>query len=721
VTDPADVPPGIQPVTAAGYPHLMSPLALGSLTLSNRVVMGSMHLGLEDKSRDLDALTAFYLARARGGVGLITTGGFSPNRAGVLYPGAGRVTEGLADDHRAMTDAVRSAGAAMLLQLLHAGRYSYHPLSVSASSSKSPITPFRALTLSDRGVVSTIDSFSKAAELAARAGYAGVEVMGSEGYLINQFLAPRTNHRTDRWGGSAADRRRFATRIVQAIRAATGPDFLISFRLSLADLVSEGQTWQEVTDLAHELVDAGVTLLGTGIGWHESRVPTIATSVPRAAFAELTARLRQEVSVPVVAANRINTPEVAERLLAEGSADLVQLARPLLADPDFVGKSRAGNADAINTCIACNQACLDRTFTREPASCMVNPMAGRETELVIEPATRSLRVAVVGAGPAGLAAACTAAECGHRVELFESSNHIGGQFDLARRIPGKEEFAETLRYFTHRISTSGVRLHLNSTATVELLREFDVVLLASGVRPRIPDIIGVDHPSVLCYPEVLTGAIVGQRVAIIGAGGIGVDVAEFLTHSAGHQDDLANWQRRWGVTDPADTRGGVMTPEPPDPARTVYLLQRRPGRIGATLGTTTGWIHRASLRASGVQQISSVTYERIDDEGLHITVAPSGSPLTRRLPRMPRILRQTRILAKQAAALLPTTGKAEPRILPVDTVVLCAGQESVTDMQAELMALGVRVHLVGGADVAHELDAVRAIEQGTRVAAGLGR
>ncbi len=652
------------------YPHLLAPLDLGFTTLRNRVVMGSMHTGLEDRRGDVPKLAAYFAERARGEVGLIVTGGYAPNRQGWLLPFASRLADrDAAQRHRTVTDAVHDEGGKIALQILHAGRYGYHPANVSASAVKSPITPFKPRALDAKGVEHTIADFARCAALAREAGYDGVELMGSEGYLINQFLAARTNRRTDEWGGSADKRMRFAIEVVARVREAVGEDFIIVYRLSLLDLVPDGQTWDEVVELAQAIEGAGATILNTGIGWHEARVPTIVSSVPRGAFTWTTRKLRPHVSLPLVTSNRINMPQLAERLIADGTADLVSMARPLLADPEWVAKAARGRADEINTCIACNQACLDHVFVRKHATCLVNPRAARETELVIEPATQRRRFAVVGAGPAGLAAATTLAQRGHDVELFEASAEIGGQFNLAKRIPGKEEFAETLRYFARQLELQGVAVHLATLATPAALSDFDGVVLATGVVPRVPDIDGIDHPSVKTYAEVIGGAEVGRRVAVIGAGGIGVDVAEFLTHAD------ADWAEEWGVADPAEHRGGVTTPRPAPPARRVTLLQRKRGRIGAGLGKTSGWVHRAALAAKRVEQLSGVTYERIDDAGLHITV------------------------------------EGEPRTLCVDTIVLCAGQESRRELDGG--------HLIGGAKLATELDAKRAIDEGTRLAARL--
>ncbi|WP_232677287.1 NADPH-dependent 2,4-dienoyl-CoA reductase [Nocardioides sp. R-C-SC26] len=664
-------------MSTASFDHLLSPITLGDLTLRNRVVMGSMHTGLEDSVRHLDELGAYYAERARGGVGLIITGGYAPNRRGWLKPFASEMTTRLqAMRHRDVTGAVHDAGGAIALQVLHAGRYGYHPLSVSASRRKSPITPFRPRALSTRGVDRTASDFARSAALAQKAGYDAVEVMGSEGYLINQFLAARTNDRTDSWGGTAARRMRFPVEIVRRTRELVGDGFPIVYRISLLDLVEGGQSWDEIVELAHLLTEAGVTAFNTGIGWHEARVPTIITQVPRGAWRSATARLKAEVAVPVCASNRINTPELAEEILATGQADLVSMARPLLADPAFVDKTMNGRADEINTCIACNQACLDHVFKNRRASCLVNPRACRETTLVLGPVRTARRVAVVGAGPAGLSAAEAAASRGHHVTLFEQSAQIGGQFRLAMAVPGKEEFAETLRYYTRRLEVLGVDVRLSTRADEAELAGYDDVVVASGVTPRMPDLPGIDHPSVVSYADVLSGRVVpGTRVAVIGAGGIGVDVSHWLTHDPADTED--DWRAHWGVGDPALHPGGLTEPKPRAPIREVTLVQRKTTPIGVGLGKTSGWAHRAVLRQAGVEQISGAAYVRIDDEGLHLLV------------------------------------DGEPRVVPCDHVVVCAGQESVRDLAAEGR------HVIGGADVAAELDAKRAIEQGVRVAAGL--
>lgn len=670
------------------FPQLLSPFDLGFTTLRNRVIMGSMHTGLEDRAKNTARLAEFYAERARGGVGLIVTGGYAPNRTGRLVPfGAKLTNRAEARRHRTITRAVHDAGGKIALQILHAGRYSYQPFSVSASSIKAPINPFRPRRLTGRGVRWQIRDFVRCARLARSAGYDGVEIMGGEGYFINQFLCERTNKRTDEWGGTAEKRRRMAVEIVRRTRAAVGPHFVILFRLSMADLVEGGQTWDEIVALAQEVEAAGATIINTDIGWHESRVPTIVTSVPRAAFVDVTEKLAKHVSIPVVASNRINMPEVAEEILTRGEVQLISMARPMLADPQWVRKAEAGAPDEINTCIACNQACLDHAFENKHVSCLLNPRAGRETELTLLPTRRTKHVAVVGAGPAGLSAALNLAQRGHTVTLFEARDEIGGQFSIARKIPGKEEFAETIRYYRRQLELAGVEVRLGTRvdATTLIDADYDEVVIATGVTPRVPDIAGIDHPKVLSYAELVRdGKPAGRSVAVIGAGGIGVDVSEFLTHEHSPTLDLDEWKREWGVTDPESAPGALTSPQPSPSPREVFLLQRKAGRIGSGLAKTTGWVHRAALKAKGVHELSDVNYERIDDDGLHITFGEK---------------------------------RERPRTLNVDTVVVCAGQESVRDLVDELTVAGVTTHVIGGADVAAELDAKRAIEQGTRLAA----
>jgi len=670
------------------YPHLNAELDLGFTTLRNRVLMGSMHVGLEEAPNGFERMAAFYAERARGEVGLIVTGGIAPNERGrPMKGGAMMVTEHEADQHRIVTQAVHAEGGKIAMQILHFGRYAYQPGLVAPSALQAPINAFVPHALTGDEVEQTIEDFVRCAALARHAGYDGVEIMGSEGYLINEFIAARTNHRDDEWGGSYAGRMRFAVEIVRRTRQRVGRDFIIIYRLSMLDLVEGGSTLEEVIALAQAIEAAGATLLNTGIGWHEARIPTIATKVPRAAYAWVTQRVMGQVGIPLITSNRINTPEVAERLLAEGYADMVSMARPLLADGDFVRKARQGRADEINTCIACNQACLDHTFGGKITSCLVNPRACHETELVIAPAPAAKRIAVVGAGPAGLSFAVTAAQRGHAVTLFDAASEIGGQFNIAKKVPGKEEFHETLRYFRRQLELGGVDLRLGHRVEAAQLIEggYDEIVLATGIRPRVPAIDGVDHPKVLGYLDVLQGdRPVGERVAIIGAGGIGFDVAEYLTH-AGDSGAVAprKFYAEWGIDTDYAQAGGLAQPQAEPSPRRVHLLQRKSTKVGDQLGKTTGWIHRTSLKARSVAMGSGVAYERIDDAGLHITV------------------------------------DGQPQLLEVDNVVLCAGQEPQRELHAALSAAGCSVHLIGGADVAAELDAKRAIVQGTTLAASL--
>ncbi|PRI10302.1 NADPH-dependent 2,4-dienoyl-CoA reductase [Leucobacter massiliensis] len=702
-------------MAAQYYPHLFEPLDLGFVTLPNRIVMGSMHLGLEEVPGGFERLAAFYAERTE--AALIVTGGIAPNAEGRLKPGAATLTSAAeAAQHRVVTEAVHAAGGRIALQILHAGRYGAHPDIVAPSALQAPISPFTPRELTDAGIERTIDDYVRTARLAQSAGYDGVEIMGSEGYLINEFTAPRTNHRRDRWGGPFEHRARFPLEIVRRVREAVGERFIIVYRLSMLDLVPDGATREEVIALARLIAGAGATLLNTGIGWHEARIPTIASSVPRGAFAWVTRQLRGEVPIPLVTTNRINAPETAERLLAAGDADLVSLARPFLADPGFVGKAARGEPARINTCIGCNQACLDHTFAGKLTSCLVNPRAGHETELILTPAVARKRIAVVGSGPAGLACATTAASRGHAVTLFEAADRVGGQLNVAMRVPGKAEFGETLRYFEGRLAETGVDLRLGHRVTAAELSggRYDEIVLATGVHPRLPDIEGLDHPSVLGYLDVLRGgAPVGERVAILGAGGIGFDVAEFLTADAEAADAeagataapdpeqgpaaerehrpappeghaaVAAFLAHWGV-DPAYARpGGLTEPAELRPRRSVALLQRKTSKVGAGLGKTTGWIHRTELSRRGVRMVPGVEYRRVDDAGLHLLL------------------------------------EGEELALPVDTIVLCTGQDPARELHEELSGLGIAAHLIGGADVAAELDAKRAIDQGTRLAAVL--
>lgn len=672
-------------IQTPAYPNLFRPLTIGHLTLPNRVLMGSMHTNLEEAPNGFERLAAFYAERAREGVSLIVTGGIAPNAEGAVFQGAhALVDEAQLPEHRQVVDAVHAEGGHLCMQILHAGRYAYSPELVAPSAIQAPINPFMPRALSSDEVEQQIADYVRCASLAQQAGYDGVEVMGSEGYLINQFICQRTNQRDDEWGGAFENRMRFAVEIVRRVREAVCERFVIIFRLSMIDLVEEGSTWEEVVTLGQAIEAAGANVINTGIGWHEARVPTIVTSVPRAAFTEVTKRIKSALSIPLITTNRINMPDIAERVLAEGHADMVSMARPFLADPAWVSKAQEGLAEEINTCIACNQACLDHTFAGKLTSCLVNPRACHETELTIEPALTPKRVAVVGGGPAGLATAVTAASRGHHVVLFEQRSELGGQFNYARKIPGKEEFNETLRYYRVMLEKYAVEVRLNTTATAETLADFDEVVMATGVRPRELSLPGHDHHKVLSYAEAIEHpARVGRKVAVIGAGGIGFDVSELLAHQGHPALDIADWCDEWGVDLAVSERGGLKTPTPPAVPREIVMLQRKTSKPGKYLGKTTGWVHRASLKVRGVTTLTGCEYIKIDDDGLHI--------------------RREDI----------------DQVLAVDSVVVCAGQESVRDLLAPLERARAAVHIIGGADEASELDAKRAIEQGTRLAASL--
>ncbi|MGI0116681.1 FAD-dependent oxidoreductase [Zooshikella sp. RANM57] len=670
------------------YPHLLKPLDLGFTTLTNRVLMGSMHTGLEERPNGFERLAAFYRERALGGVGLIVTGGISPNEVGAVLKGAAKLTNAKeVSQHKLITQTVHEVDGKICMQILHAGRYAYNPDNVAPSAIQAPINPFKPHALASEEVEQQITDFVQCAQLAKEAGYDGVEIMGSEGYLINQFIVAETNQREDEWGGPFNQRIKFPVEIVRRTREAVGEDFIIIFRLSMLDLVPGGSQWDEVVILAQAIEQAGATLINTGIGWHEARVPTIATMVPRGAFSEVTARLRPSVTIPVIATNRINTPEIAEHILASNQADMVSMARPFLADADFVNKAAEGHSNLINTCIACNQACLDHTFQMKLTSCLVNPRACHETELVIRPVNGAAKkIAVIGAGPAGLAFACTAAERGHEVTLYEQSDQIGGQFNLAKQIPGKEEFHETLRYFAQRIKLAGVSVKTGTLVKADdlIAQQFDEVILATGVSPRTPEIPGIDQPLVMSYLDVIKNQKpVGNNVVIIGAGGIGFDVAEYITHKASEDVEPQAFCHEWGIDLSVSKRGGILASDHPLPECKVFLLQRKKSKVGKNLGKTTGWIHRAQLKQRGVNMLNDVQYEQIDANGIHITVG------------------------------------GNPSFIPADSIIICAGQDSDQTLYQPLTSAGMSVHLIGGADKAAELDAKRAIAQGTTLAATL--
>ncbi|KTC85934.1 NADPH-dependent 2,4-dienoyl-CoA reductase [Legionella drozanskii] len=663
------------------FKAIFQPLDLGFTQLKNRLLMGSMHTGLEEDKEGLDRLAAFYRERAQGGAALIVTGGFAPNRAGRLAPFAAKLSSSKEQQrHEIVTHTVHEAGGKIALQILHAGRYGYHPFIVAPSGIKSPISPFKPWVMSKRRVIKTIKHFARCARLAKEAGYDGVEIMGSEGYLINQFIVAHTNQRQDEWGGTFANRMRFPVEVVKAVREAVGSNFIIIYRLSMLDLIAEGSSWEEIVLLAKAIENAGATLINTGIGWHEARIPTIATMVPAAAFTQITKHLKPEVSIPLITSNRINTPELANELLAQGVADMVSMARPFLADPQFVEKAKLGESEAINVCIACNQACLDRVFVNKTASCLVNPRACNETELVYQTVHHPKEIAVVGAGPAGLAFAAVAAERGHKVTLFEKAEVLGGQFNLAKNIPGKEEFQHTINYFNYQLRKYQVDIRLKTAADIERLKGFDEVILATGITPRIPEIKGVNHEKVMTYVELIQGRkSPGERVAVMGAGGIGFDVAEWLTHE--HQAEKPQFYDEWGIDITMNHRGGIKQAEITKSPREVYLLQRKKEKHGKRLGKTTGWIHRLSLKHKQVKMLAGVSYERIDDEGLHIRIDD------------------------------------EPRLLEVDSIVICTGQNELRDLFEPLKEMGQSVHLIGGAFKALELDARHAIDQACRLAA----
>lgn len=672
------------------YKHLFAPLDLGFTTLKNRILMGSMHTGLEEEKNGIDRIAAYYAERAKGGVGLIVTGGISPNIQGWTAPFSARMsTKKHARHHQKITQAVHKEGGKICMQILHSGRYGYHPFTVAPSKIKAPINPFKPFKLTSFGIKRTIRDFVNCAEMSKLAGYDGIEIMGSEGYLINQFIVTRTNKRSDSWGGAYENRMRLPIALVKQIREAVGPNFIIIYRLSMLDLVEQGSSWQEVVALGKEIEKAGATIINTGIGWHEARIPTIATSVPRAAFTWVTKKMKEELSIPLITSNRINMPETAEKVLADGDADMISMARPFLADPEWVNKAQADKSDEINTCIACNQACLDHVFQQKVASCLVNPRACHETELNYLPTENPKKIAVIGAGPAGLAAATIAAQRGHVVSLFDADSKIGGQFNMAKQIPGKEEFHETIRYFKKQIELHGVQLHLNQLMTAEdlLKKDFDHIVLATGIKPRMPKIEGIDHEKVLSYIDVLKlHKPVGRRVAVMGAGGIGFDVCEYLAHEGESTSlHLDAWLKEWGIDKTLKARSGTegMIEEIEDSPREIFMFKRSKGKFGENLGKTTGWIHRATLKKKKVHFINEVSYTKIDDEGLHYVQGE------------------------------------ESKVLALDSIVICAGQNPFKELYQPLVDAGTTVHLIGGADVASELDAKRAINQGARLAASL--